>query len=93
MFPLCRYTYEVHRNKAYNFPMHMVEISLPYHVGIYVFNSAKEAKEFIAREKADAENYGFEMLYDADSSIIAAPYFTNMTTLYSKLENHQIYGY
>lgn len=93
MLPLCRYTYEVHKNKEYNIPLHMVEIVLPYYVGISVFNSAKEAKEFITEEKMDAENRGYELLYDADMSIISAPYFTNMTTLYSKLENHQIYGY
>ena len=88
-----RYTYEVHRNKTYNIPLHIVEVCAPYISGMNVFNSAKDAQEYISKLKTYAKNNEEEFLYDFDLTIPCAPFYQNLTCLWTNLENHQIYGY
>lgn len=58
------YTLEVYSKE--HKPLFVATISSPILVGVYFFNSLKEANDYINKEKARLDCYGYTLKYDCE---------------------------
>ena len=92
-----RYMYEVHTKRVgdVTIPLHIVEIHTRYLFSFAVFNTARDAANYIRTEKERHEKYGITMLYDGNNDIpmdnLLNLYLYENGQFFTKLENKQIY--
>lgn len=75
-----------------NFPLHIVEIRHTMLAAFSVFSNAKDARDYIEKEKRSLENFS-PLEYDSNfkfSEGLMAEYRWG-NALFSKVENHQLY--
>lgn len=88
------YGYMVVKSNVFNIPMHIVETTTTLRVSCLVFSSARDAKEWIRTMKDDLKAFGIDVEYNPDFEFCSIPeYYMNAKTLFSKVENHQMYTF
>ncbi len=91
-----KYTYEVYTKQTeYGpIPLHIVEIHHRYLAAFAVFNTAKDARDYIEYEKSRLAKYGITMTYDADMDVsksLLDLYLHANGQFFTKLANKQVY--
>ena len=87
------YGYAVFKQENGNFPLHIVEIKSNIYRGFCVFNCARHAQEFIAKQKKSIINLIYDSDFKFSKYLLDAYTKTEIDGLFSKIESKQVFKF